>query len=65
MLYSGCSDEAKLLKKIKSPYIVRYEDFFADFINFYIITEYCNVNKSIFIIFLYIFKFFLKKREVI
>ena len=37
-------DEAKLLKKLKSPYIIEYEDCFFEGMNVFIVTEYCKVG---------------------
>lgn len=37
-------DEAKLLKKLKSPYIIEYEECFYEGMNVFIVTEYCKVD---------------------
>jgi len=37
-------EEAKLLKKLKSPYIIEYEECFFEGMNVFIVTEYCKVK---------------------
>lgn len=44
-VYTSSSDEARLLKRLKCQYIIEYEDFFSDSLNFFIVTEFCAVKK--------------------
>jgi hypothetical protein len=37
-------EEAKLLKKLKSAYVIEYEECFFEGMNVFIVTEYCKVN---------------------
>ena len=37
-------EEAKLLKKLKSSYVIEYEECFFEGMNVFIVTEYCKVD---------------------